>query len=839
MNLSEYNNIIWDFKIYGNNYHILDNNIQHTIVAYKKNIEAFNRLIDYVPTLIPKDKIRIMSYNVRFFTALDNKPTIEYIMATILKYTPHVVCLQEFSLGQNKYYNTKDLEKKFTMHLNKLLDKYTIISVCVYPPAFYTSIYGNVILIHKNFINNIKNLNSDNNPEYRQFVKNLLCNDTIPTQNKCYMNQMIFNYDNIPKIKHVKYDTTILGQVNYREQTNENKCFIKITLPCFDLICVHLDATYIEYRIQQLKQINDVITRSTIIIGDFNFFDLNDFLDVINNIYGIYVITPIAASSDEKIHPIYYEKIINAHKKLIQAIIKKNNEPIYQFIKKIVPLDIIESNNIDRITNNLLSNLPQTTNMNILLNLLNVSLTIDDIKVFENDKTKIPNDNKIKQILFKFFSLEDYFKDRSGSILDNKEINYCIDTLKWNKINSLDTINLSQWSGTRVDMAFFAKFPQDIIYDHYLLPIDINKGSDHLPLILDFKLDDDTLIQILDIFKLQETLPIMTSVQSALIPTHINSTKSTQSISMKQVSNIIKGVGECEGMPTLFKINAKTFDFPLYNCQPCTIESFDWYIDGEFTRINDPYILAGTTSNMLGRKGVYVSAFKDYVIDVVKRIKEGNLKSLQSNTSGIFYSYFMFTFKYIGPIFDNIVIATGEQYNDILYETCYDNYADILVDQPNNPDYICKITPKNVQAYLTLSELSVNCNITTDYLPTIPINNSEYVINEKLLQELENANKFALIFNVKNDIYNKLKLAYIVIINTIDYINKISMEKYKKQFIKKIDEERFKIYTITGEMVLSYNIDLSEYSAKQSGGKSIMHHKYNQKKCDYIFLKSV
>jgi len=144
---------------------------------------------------------------------------------------------------------------------------------------FFTNMYGNMVLINKQLVNNILKIND---PTYKKIINKIMCNPSSSSLNPCFMNQQIFNYYNIPHKKFFENDT--FGNIKYQEQTNENKCFIKIVLPYFDIICVHLDAYYKIDRIEQLRQINSEITRATIIIGDFNFFNVNDFLVWINMI---------------------------------------------------------------------------------------------------------------------------------------------------------------------------------------------------------------------------------------------------------------------------------------------------------------------------------------------------------------------------------------------------------------------------------------------------------------------------------------------------------------------------------------------------------------------------
>ena len=60
---------------------------------------------------------------------------------------------------------------------------------------------------------------------------------------------------------------------------------------------------------------------------------------------------------------------------------------------------------------------------------------------------------------------------------------------------------------------------------------------------------------------------------------------------------------------------------PMLNAQPISGESFDWIIDGKFTKTSDPHILPGSSSvNRLGRLGVYITGTKH-----MRLLSSGNL----------------------------------------------------------------------------------------------------------------------------------------------------------------------------------------------------------------------
>lgn len=128
-------------------YYLIDYDITKTLQNFDKIIIEGKSLNDIIPKHVQNNYLRILSYNVRYFTNGNNETTISSIVSTILSYTPHVVCLQEISLGNNDYYNSPELKIEFTNHFDRLLKYYYVLSVCSTPPAFYMTMYGNMILI--------------------------------------------------------------------------------------------------------------------------------------------------------------------------------------------------------------------------------------------------------------------------------------------------------------------------------------------------------------------------------------------------------------------------------------------------------------------------------------------------------------------------------------------------------------------------------------------------------------------------------------------------------------------------------------------------------------------
>lgn len=230
-------------------------------------LERFHKYLEYIENFdtnlpIPHAKqniIRLMSWNIRYFTDIYNVDTSEEIFNKIIEIKPDIICFQEFTLGWNKYSDINDFAKNYKNFLNG----YKMIAVCSAIPSWYADLYGNAIFMHHDFISKI--INSDETNNFYKYI----CDPT-----KCTFNQHIANYSNIPEknimtINEMKF-------IDYKN-SNENKCFIKISIHPFDIFCIHLDAYSVKMRNEQLDIIANEITRTSIIIGDFNFFNPNDF----------------------------------------------------------------------------------------------------------------------------------------------------------------------------------------------------------------------------------------------------------------------------------------------------------------------------------------------------------------------------------------------------------------------------------------------------------------------------------------------------------------------------------------------------------------------------------
>lgn len=211
--------------------------------------------------------ISFMCWNVRYWTDVNNKPTINEIVNFIIKKNPKIVCLQEISLGKSDYYDTIDLINTFDKSYKELTDKYKVISLCSVSPSWYSDFYGNAILINRSFFAELLYV----------FDTYIWQSQLCPNELRCKLGQETIQFENPVSIIEERNDQ----KIKYQTSANEKKCFIKLSFPEFDIINVHLDAYSIKTRIEQLKKINNEIIRPTIIMGDFNFFDYGDLENLI------------------------------------------------------------------------------------------------------------------------------------------------------------------------------------------------------------------------------------------------------------------------------------------------------------------------------------------------------------------------------------------------------------------------------------------------------------------------------------------------------------------------------------------------------------------------------
>jgi endonuclease/exonuclease/phosphatase family metal-dependent hydrolase len=239
-----------------------ENDVEKIKQIYLENIglAVSMGLNDMIPKKTP-DYPRILSWNVRYFTDINNNPTIDRCAKVILKLNPDIACLQEATMGNNKYY---PIGTEYKTDIREYLEgKYILLAFCNTVPFWYEGVYGNMILARKEFI--------ERYGTYCHPVLNMLC---TTDKTKCYMNQYSKTYDYPKQEERTLADGSI---IKYFGELNETRCFIKISLGKCDIICTHLDAYNKHNRMKQLEQLKNEITRPTILLGDLNIIDVSQY----------------------------------------------------------------------------------------------------------------------------------------------------------------------------------------------------------------------------------------------------------------------------------------------------------------------------------------------------------------------------------------------------------------------------------------------------------------------------------------------------------------------------------------------------------------------------------
>ena len=1040
-----YREISFDWNVFGRNY---DPNVRHVteyIRQFRDNLARLKNINNFIPDvskyyfgLSDDPYCRIFSWNVRYFTNEYNSPNIGYVVSTILKYSPHIVALQEISLGPNRYYDSDESKMMYDAAMDKLLKYYDVVSVCSSPPAFFSVIYGNMVLIKKDFKLNIMNEGREGNDN--NFIDSILCmGSTRGIENRCFLGQQVFTYNNVPP-RIVSDFGPKIGKLKYQEQNNENKCFIKIILPMFDLICVHLDAYSKDSRIEQLKQINNEITRKTIIVGDFNFFDVNDFLGPIKylerkanemdamNLYRswtynyietdllskeldnvFYIMTnpfdehniyfrivlkftdllydhdvinffkqhsktgeiniiygDIKSISDQNTMPLYSntymlhtiqklksDDLINVittfchqtdayleplnrfdcykSNEAIQEKLKNANMTPYEYIKKIFDLstdkiynfslmfryeqlkqfkitDLLNAEYInfdDRDKKNLVKLLVDKScrrdsfvrdrninDIDTVINLLfdnknddiyykkiqkmktygkygkiNFQKTVFDKKYILdetiNNKMHVLNvlwdkiDEKIvktsslfnheeyknkkysveylldrkKIILDKINAIYNYFisTDESHNVFSNIEFDYCIKNLRWKTFPANTSINLSQWSGTRVDMAFYINFETyRPPFFRYYVCTDIDKGSDHLPLLIDVYKDID-FTDLLNITKIEAHDQI------------INIQK------IQEENKIVQGPTiDCTKIRKMDSIQLRHVDQDQYNCQPCTINSYDWILNNKFNpkKLSDPHVSGGNSGLTMGYTGVYTTTMYDsygYGLNIIT----DKLKNMKDDASGRFYGMLMFEFKFYSskPVHQiNIGDAHGFVYHDVEFAECYDKQFDILTIQPDSRSIgsvtIYKFPEHSVERYLTPKQIYLvgRVNIVDDIenIDRLVKKQNDITISDHVIRKLVDSLRSG--YDDEFKLNKVIRLNCKIICNIINFINDLSVKTYHKLFIN-FDENRLQTHRDLG--IIKYPVNMDEYGQYVAhGGRTINYYnKYLKYKHKYLHAR--
>jgi endonuclease/exonuclease/phosphatase family metal-dependent hydrolase len=226
------------------------NDLKHEFTEYIKANQVKNELV--VGQFNPETEFRIATYNIHYFTDVDEKESYAGILGDIRDINAHVIGLQEFILG-NRVRINDDVIVDTTHFYDDVNEQGYLKSImCNSVPSWFQSIYGNIALI-----------------------KESICDKTICPG----LDETIHTFDKSSETSNVKVSGTHSG-------TAETRCFVYFSVDYnghkLHFYVIHLDVARETARLKQVRQIvakmrkhkgdNDVV----FIMGDFNTFNADD-----------------------------------------------------------------------------------------------------------------------------------------------------------------------------------------------------------------------------------------------------------------------------------------------------------------------------------------------------------------------------------------------------------------------------------------------------------------------------------------------------------------------------------------------------------------------------------
>lgn len=644
--------------------------------VYFNNANNFEYLNSLIPDINPRNTpiIRIMTWNVRYYTNVEEESTIDNIADIIKKISPDILCLQETITG------TSTLSPSIAIDImTHLYDDYVKISACNVVPSWHNGIYGNQIIIKKNIIDLVRK-NRAVSPLY----------DIQCIEEKCMFNQYAKTYEYPNPHNNIGFALD-RDEIMLFKSGDETRCFIKISFIHFDIFCTHLDATNKNIRRRQLDELQSNMTRKSIIMGDMNIIDRHQYNNWIN--------------------------ILNA----------EGNFEVAQQIE--TELDYI----------------------------MRVNASIED--------------------------------------MDNLEIDYIKNTLKWKEYSDLNfnskyiKPNFTSWTGTVVDYIFFYKFTPDNIYifGEY---VHFNNCSDHLPIIVD-----------ISDFNLYSSYDDNDKVEPA---------KWEKIMEAKQFDEILP---------------------EMYNGE--SLAAYDWFIDNKINiNAKPPYAwrdpqMTGNFYLSIGSRGLYVTRFSaaQYYGSTFQNGYINSQQIYDSINAGLKYSCVIFKInrnKYFNPAGEQIILNCGE-FEPYNYKN--DELVDIAMRPIATP--IAKLTEKNydpgsgINNKFTYGGTWICLDIKNILLiDPILIHDDENIriVLDQMITSICN------ITPILCD--NAIKIA-IVLINSFQHINMLNLKRYNKKLIDPmfLDEKNTRLVNNRIGQSGYFMYSISDYLSNHSLNRAKTHDK--------------
>ncbi len=642
-------------------YPTIDNNGIATLKdIYRTNIQFFENKNAQKIAKDDKKILRIMTYNVHFWTNIDERDNIDNIITTIINIDPDIICLQEVKFSEFK---TRGI---------RLLEIFEIMSFCNVTPSWFDDVYGNMILIKKEL--KTKLLLSDLSNSYNR--------TSCGINNRCYLSQFNHVYNDLDCCTNERPNIPIIPPIG-----NETRCFIKISLPNFDIINTHLEAYETPKRVRQLQELNKYITRITIVLGDFNMINIDDYSEDFKRNYlekdkykrfkdaGLGYDT-FQSFQDNNI----WEDIGKAQTDFVNLTTWNGTRIDYIF--KVTPRNIIDclaelKNIIERY---FMKPAGQRQTQKSVLELFdylhntsnNPDIMIDDIISFYKNNYKTIVDNlslsTFKKLQNEYMNIETFINDNIDKLIKAKCIKkntdrniFLEDTIYGTKILNKETEN----------KIYFIK--DSLLKIQQILNLKINKfevyfndASDHLPLFIDIEYDSIKSTSIV-----HEGLEEIETEQFY---------KQGQKIEV----DVDKFIETFNNMNDTSNTKEK---FLVYNGQPALNRTDEWIqfnssISADFEP-KDPFSYgASVGGNSLGNQGIYGASNYDRAYGWYETFSNGNIAknivdvSNQLNKTGI-----IFEIKLNLNIPDLKICYIGKDKEWINYNDELDSEYDIIVGE--------------------------------------------------------------------------------------------------------------------------------------------------------------
>jgi endonuclease/exonuclease/phosphatase family metal-dependent hydrolase len=199
----------------------------------------------------PESEFRIATYNIHYFTNVDEKASYEGILDDIRDINAHVIGLQEFILGNRVSINADAIVDTTHFYDDVNEQEYSKSIMCNSVPSWFQAMYGNIALI-----------------------KDSICDETICSR----LDETIHTFDKSLEITEVS---------GLHSGTAETRCFVYFSVEYnrhkLHFYITHLDVAREANRLKQIRHIVSTINRRhkggndvAFIMGDFNTFNVDD-----------------------------------------------------------------------------------------------------------------------------------------------------------------------------------------------------------------------------------------------------------------------------------------------------------------------------------------------------------------------------------------------------------------------------------------------------------------------------------------------------------------------------------------------------------------------------------